>query len=112
MIHAPQSGDVVRIASCRSTGDDFWGATRPLQRSGAAQRHAFVVVPTFSTVPPEVTDLLWSGENGPVPVAVPPLPPQVTHVWFAPTWSIGSGLRWTPGEGWTRFPTLNGSPPQ
>lgn len=83
-----------------------------LQRSGAAQRHAFVIVPTFSTVPPEVTDLLWSGESGSVPVAAPSLPPQVTHVWLAPTWNIGSGLRWTPGEGWTRFPTLNGSPPQ
>ena len=31
MIHAPQSGDVVRIANYRWTGDDFWGATRPLQ---------------------------------------------------------------------------------
>jgi cell wall-associated NlpC family hydrolase len=30
MIHAPQSGDVVRISAYRWTGDDFWGATRPL----------------------------------------------------------------------------------
>lgn len=82
-----------------------------LRRSGAAQRHAFVIVPTFSTVPAEVTDLLWIGEDGPVPVAAPSLPAEVTHVWLAPTWNVGSGLRWAPGDGWTRFPTPNGSPP-
>lgn len=30
MVHAPQSGDVVRFAGYRWTGDDFWGATRPV----------------------------------------------------------------------------------
>lgn len=78
-----------------------------LDRSGAADRHAFVVVPSFSTVPADVTDLLWSGGDGHVPTGAPPLPPEVTHVWLAPTWSIGSGLRWSLGDGWKRFSTLN-----
>jgi len=42
-----------------------------------------------------------------VPTGAPPLALEVTHVWLAPTWSIGSGLRRSPGNGWKRFSMLN-----
>ena len=76
-----------------------------LSRSGAAERHAYIVVPTFSTAPRPVVDLLWRDETGSTPTAPPALPAEVTHVWLAPTWTTGSGLRWSPDNGWSRFPT-------
>lgn len=73
-----------------------------LARSGTDERHAFLILPGFSTAPFEVVDLLWR-EDGPVPMVRPALPPEVTHVWLVATWRIGSGLRWSPESGWGRF---------
>lgn len=73
-----------------------------LGASGAAARHAFVILPGFSTAPFPVADTLMGGSAG-VPDEPPSLPAEITHVWVATTWSSGSGLRWSPGNGWARF---------
>lgn len=73
-----------------------------LGRSGAVERHAFIILPSFSTAPFTVTDLLRR-EDGPLPTVPPTLPDQVTHVWAVATWNVGRGLRWSPDEGWQNF---------
>lgn len=74
-----------------------------LERSGARERHAFILVPSFSTAPFRVVDMLWQDDRYAVPIAQPHLPEQVTHVWLMTFWSVGSGLRWSPDSGWERF---------
>lgn len=74
-----------------------------LARSGASERHAFILVPGFSIAPFGVVDMLWRDERDAVPTTSPHLPEQVTHVWLMAFWSIGSGLRWSPDSGWERF---------
>ncbi len=73
-----------------------------LTRSGAHERHAFVLVPGFSTAPFTVIDPLMR-DDSPAPTCDPRLPEAVTHVWVASTWSSGFGFRWSPDNGWTRF---------
>jgi hypothetical protein len=73
-----------------------------LARSGALHRHAFVILPGFSTAPFPVADTLAAGCSG-IPDTPPKLPVEVTHVWAATTWSSGNGLRWSPAGGWARF---------
>lgn len=73
-----------------------------LARSGADDRHAFVILPGFTTAPFAVSDLLWR-EDGPLPSSPPVLPAEVTHVWLVSTWNIGTGLRWSPDGGWQHF---------
>jgi len=74
-----------------------------LARSGASERHAFILVPGFSTAPFGVVDMLWRDGDDAIPKTTPHLPEQVTHVWLMAFWSIGSGLRWSPDCGWERF---------
>lgn len=74
-----------------------------LARSGASERHAFILVPSFTSAPFGVVDMLWRGEDDVVPTTSPELPDQVTHVWLMAFWTIGSGLRWSPDGGWERF---------
>jgi len=74
-----------------------------LARSGASERHAFILVPGFTTAPFGVVDMLWRGQDDLVPATSPDLPEQVTHVWLMAFWTIGSGLRWSPDGGWERF---------
>ena len=74
-----------------------------LARSGASERHAFILVPGFSSAPFGVVDMLWRDENDVVPTTSPDLPDQVTHVWLMAFWTTGSGLRWSPDRGWERF---------
>ncbi len=74
-----------------------------LARSGASERHAFILVPGLTSAPFGVVDMLWRDEDGVVPTASPDLPDQVTHVWLMAFWTIGSGLRWSPDGGWERF---------
>ncbi len=74
-----------------------------LARSGASERHAFILVPGFSIAPFGVVDMLWREEDDVVPTRSPHLPDQVTHVWLMSFWTIGSGLRWSPDCGWERF---------
>ncbi|MCA1713290.1 MAG: hypothetical protein LC789_17275 [Actinobacteria bacterium] len=73
-----------------------------LDRSGAAERHAFIILPGFTTAPFTVTDLLWR-EAGPLPSAPPVLPPEVTHIWLVASWNTGRGVRWSPDGGWRSF---------
>jgi hypothetical protein len=73
-----------------------------LDRSGAIERHAFIILPVFTTAPFCVVDPLWRGDP---PNDAPPLPVEVTHVWLASMWSIATGLRWCPDAGWSPFRT-------
>ncbi len=74
-----------------------------LARSGASERHAFILVPALTSAPFGVVDMLWRDEDDAVPTAAPDLPDQVTHVWLMAFWNIGSGLRWSHDGGWERF---------
>lgn len=74
-----------------------------LARSGASERHAFILVPGFSIAPFGVVDMLWRDEDDVVPTTSPHLPNQVTHIWLMAFWTTGSGLRWSPDRGWERF---------
>lgn len=75
-----------------------------LARSGASARHAYVILPPFSTAPFAVSDLLMRSE-APLPTVRPVLPSSVTHIWVAGTWSSGDGFRWSPESQWTKFRT-------
>jgi hypothetical protein len=66
------------------------------------ERHIFVVVPGFTSVPFAVNDLLVA-PSAPLPTIPPGLPAGITHVWAMSTWDSGDGFRWSPGRGWTRF---------
>jgi hypothetical protein len=74
-----------------------------LARSGADERHAFVVMPGFTTAPFIVSDLLMR-DGASLPVEYPELPGEVTDVWAVSTWSSGAGFRWSPQAGWSTFP--------
>ncbi len=76
-----------------------------LARSGADERHAFILLPGFTTAPFGVVDMLLR-EDGVVPLQAPDLPGEVTHVWLASFWTRGSGLRWSLEGGWQRFDRL------
>lgn len=74
-----------------------------LARSGAKERHAFVLVPGLSSAPFGVVDMLWRPQDDVVPATPPHLPDEVTHVWLMTFWTVGSGLRWSPEGHWERF---------
>jgi len=86
------------------SGDGCRDVRGKLLRSGAAERHASVILPSFTTAPFAVTDALFR-ESG-VPEQPPALPDEITHVWLASGWNTGSGLRWSPDAGWERFQHL------
>jgi hypothetical protein len=74
-----------------------------LARSGAAERHAFVIVSSLSGLSFAVTGLLIASD-APLPLVAPRLPPEVTDVWAASTWDSGVGFRWSSGaQRWQRF---------
>jgi len=75
---------------------------RKLARSGASERHLFVLLPGFNPAPFAVNDLLIA-PNAPLPTIAPTLPAEITHVWTMSTWSSGDGFRWSPETGWARF---------
>ncbi|SIN14464.1 hypothetical protein [Micromonospora cremea] len=75
---------------------------RKLERSGAAERHLFVILPGFTTAPFAAAELLMRPE-APLPTVPPTLPPAVTHAWVMSTWSAPHGFRWSPDDGWSRF---------
>jgi hypothetical protein len=66
------------------------------------ERHIFVVVPSFPSVPFAVNDLLIA-PGAPLPTIPPDLPAGITHVWTMSIWDSGDGFRWSPDGGWTRF---------
>ncbi len=72
-----------------------------LNKSGAAERHVFVLV-SFGGARWSVESYL-SGNLEHLPVAEPNLPPRVTGVWIA--YEFGTqGIRWD-GAGWRSFKT-------
>jgi hypothetical protein len=71
-------------------------------RSGADERHLFVIVPGFCDAPFAVADLLMQ-DDPPLPTVAPSLPPEVSHVWAMSTWNAGAGMRWSPEFGWQHF---------
>ncbi len=74
-----------------------------LRRSGAAERHLFVIAPGMeSTAPFSVTDLLMRA-GAPLPTVPPTLPEEVTHVWIMGGWVGGQGFRWSAEQGWSTF---------
>ncbi len=73
-----------------------------LAATGAEDRHAFVLVPGFSTAPFEVIDLTMR-DGAPAPRVDPELPPAVTDVWVASSWLSGHCFHWSHGSGWQRF---------
>lgn len=75
-----------------------------LGRSGAPERHAFVLVPGFTTAPFAVTELLMRPRVA-LPLAKPDLPAEVTHVWVVGMWYGVEGCFWSPDEGWSAAST-------
>jgi hypothetical protein len=74
-----------------------------LARSGAAERHAFVIVSGLSGVSFAVTGLLIAND-APLPLVAAHLPPEVTDVWVASTWASGVGFRWSSSaKRWEKF---------
>jgi hypothetical protein len=73
-----------------------------LARSGAEERHIFLILPGFAEARFPVVGYLTEDDAYP-PTADPDLPPEVTHVWIASTWAGGHGMRWSPDGGWQRF---------
>lgn len=75
---------------------------RKLERSRMPERHAFVLVPGFTSARWPVPYFML--EDQPLlPEEAPPLPSQVTHVWLASSWRTTCGLRWAPDTGWEHF---------
>jgi hypothetical protein len=81
-----------------SRGDNL----RKLARSGASERHLFVLAPGFNPAPFGVNDLLIAPDS-PLPTIQPALPAEITHLWTMSTWSSGDGFRWSPETGWAHF---------
>ncbi|MET9926394.1 MULTISPECIES: hypothetical protein [unclassified Streptomyces] len=73
-----------------------------LRYSGALERHAFILLPGFTTAPFESLDPLMR-PNGPLPTLAPQLPKEITHLWSMSTWNTGDIFHWSPSAGWTRF---------
>jgi len=81
-----------------SQNDNAW----KLGRSDAAEKHLFVLVPSFT--PPSVVSVLLAEASPPLPTIPPDLPSGITHVWVMSMWiDWGNGLRWSPDGGWSRF---------
>ena len=83
-------------------GDDRRDVRDKLLRSGAEERHAFLILPSFAQVEFSVMELLMRDE-APLPEAPPALPVEVTRVWATSSWSSGRGMRWSPDQGWSYF---------
>lgn len=72
---------------------------RKLQRSGAPDRHAFIIVSLMGT--PWAVELYLIGDLNHLPSQAPDLPPPVTGVWIVP--GMGQkGIRWD-GNSWQFF---------
>lgn len=77
-----------------------------LRRSGAVERHAFVIVATLPGLSFAITDLLLR-DDAPMPTGAPALPLEITDVWIVSAWAAGLGFRWSPASGWRTFAKLD-----
>ena len=100
----PDTGDALAAWLGDFVHDDSRADLRQkLARSGAAERHAFVIVSGLSGVSFVVADLLMVND-APHPLVPPKLPPEVTDVWAVSTWASGVGFRWSSAaQRWQRF---------
>jgi hypothetical protein len=73
-----------------------------LSRSGAEERHAFIVVSPLSGAPFEIVNLLLL-DDAPSPTIRPDLPHEITDAWVVSTWDSGVGFRWTSDGAWLSF---------
>jgi hypothetical protein len=88
-------------------GDFLAGGARrdvcsKLERSGASERHAVVILPGSTFAQFDVTNLLMD-DHAPLPTVDPDMPAAITHIWLMSTWSSGLGMRWEPASGWSHF---------
>jgi hypothetical protein len=75
-----------------------------LARSGAPERHAFVLVPMFTTERFAISELvMWSEAR--LPLTPPRLPVEVTHVWVVGMAYGVAGFYWAPDTGWSAVRT-------
>lgn len=73
-----------------------------LRRSGASERHLFLVLPGFTTAPFDAyCPLMING--GSLPTVAPSLPEEITHLWAMSTWDAGDVFFWERSRGWERF---------
>ena len=101
--YSPATGDplarwLTDWVSDSSRTDNLW----KLGRSGAPERHLFILVSGFDSGSYAVSDLLIA-PGAPLPTMPPVLPAEITHVWAASTWDSGDGFRWSPDGAWERF---------
>jgi hypothetical protein len=75
-----------------------------LARSRAPERHAFVLVPMFTTAPFAVSELLMTGRPR-LPITPPRLPVEVSHVWIVGMAYDRAGFYWAPDAGWSSVRT-------
>ena len=78
-------------------------------RSGAEERHLFVILPGFAEAPFGAADLLMR-DDAPLPTIPPTLPPRVTHAWAMSTWNTGDGMRWSAEYGLAALRQEGGPP--
>lgn len=101
--YSPTTGDPLATWLTEWIPDPIRGDNiHKLIRSGASERHLFVLLPGFNSAPLEVNDLLIE-PNAPLPATAPVLPSEITHVWTMSTWDNGDGFRWAPDVGWEAF---------
>lgn len=100
---ANDSNAVAEWVSEFLAGEERSDVRDKLDRSDSLDRHAFVILSTFSKAPFAATDPL-TRDDAPAPTVLPTLPAEITHVWAMSTWSSGWGFRWSPMPvGWQRF---------
>ena len=88
---------------------DYLQSKRPrvlakLARSRAPERHAFVLVPLFTTEPFAISELVMRSEAR-LPLTQPRLPVEVTHVWVVGMAYDVAGFYWAPDAGWSSVRT-------
>jgi len=100
----PLNGDPIAAWVGNFLRDERPDVVNKLGRSNAAERHAFVLVPGFTTAPFAVSVLLTT-QHIALPVIDPQLPTEVTHVWVVGMWHDVDGCYWDPAIGWSRVRT-------
>jgi len=105
----PKDGDqlVIWFEGWINTPDQVHNIDK-LLRSGAEEKHLFVILPGFSAAPFSATDVLMR-PNGPLPIIAPTLPSGITHLWMMSTWDTGDVFFWSPERGWQRHEKVRGT---
>lgn len=106
----PETGDPLAVWLTEWAAQPSEAANlNKLRRSGADQRHLFVLLPGFATGPFQLTDLLMR-PSAPSQRSRPRLPDGLTHIWAMSTWTTGDGFAWSAASQWTRFAKITEQP--